>query len=161
MQTDRQTHMIKADSPFSHPCAMAKRRQSSSSAYNSPSHDTFVYFSENAKKIECAAGGILTAAGNPRDTQQAGVSMYRPQHNVSVVFHQKPSTSSRKPLYSVASDSCCKGSRAEDSDFGQTGSKCQSVGEHFERRKVAPVVNRCQVCSSVVMPKRSRGRLTI
>jgi hypothetical protein len=41
------------------------------------------------KKIVCAAGRILTDAGNPRDTQQAGITMCQPQYNVSVVFHQK------------------------------------------------------------------------
>ena len=58
MQTDRQT-CSRLIVPFRILAQWQKRRQSSSSAYNSPSHDTFVYCSENAKK-SCAQRGAYS-----------------------------------------------------------------------------------------------------
>jgi hypothetical protein len=84
--------------------------------------------------------------------------MCRPQYTVSVVFQQKL----RQVLVSLYillhQIFAAKGQGLKTLTSGQTGSKRQDVSEHFERREVAPVASRCQVCSSVFMPKRSRGR---
>ena len=116
--------------------------------------------SVNANNIDCAAGRIRTfvwflATGNPRHTQQAGTSSMRAGLRIPrpLSFGKLPQTF----IHYFASDSCFRELRAEDTDFGQTSRKCQDVAERFEGRKAAAIASRCQVGSSAVMLKRSRG----